>query len=98
MSTIRRMPSRFLDGAPPNVVDIFYQPEYTDCYTVFTTSVYDGWVDSFDSNSDASFSGWSEHKCWVLRQYRDRARKYRLAWMDLPKAIRDIVVEDTLVP
>jgi len=58
----------------------------------------DGWVMCFGTNPDLSFSGWFEYRYHELREYRDRARKYRLAWMDLPKAIRDIVVEDTLVP
>ncbi len=97
MSALRRMPSKFLDGTPLNVIDIFYNPKYTDCYSVWVDGGMDGWLMCFGSNGDATFSGWSEYPSRTLKGYRDRARRYRIAWTDLPDAIKAIVMFDTNV-
>lgn len=94
MSAIRRMPSRFLVGAPLNVVDIFYDEKYHDSYSVFV-DCGDDWVMCFGTNADASFSGWTDYRYSILRGYRENARRKRIPWLGLPETIRNIVIEDT---
>lgn len=90
MTMIKRMPKRFLEDAPNEVYDIFDNGGEThDRYDVFLTP-FDDCI-PFMAFSE---SGWFYHgdiEVWQFRGYRDRVRRTRLAWNDLPEKIRNAV-------
>lgn len=102
MANVRKMPKRYLDGAPADVADIFDHPNYADRYTVFLREIHKGpRVDAifYRAMSENPFhpqgiglSG--ELSPRELSQYRDANRRRRIAWADLPEKVQQCVRQD----
>lgn len=103
--TPRRMPKRYLDGAPANVLDIFDAgPDTFDRYTVVYGPAFEG---RGPADQWHLYRGMSEHPSqpngfgimgeltrWELSAYRDRCRRTRIRWADLPADVRAVAVRD----
>ena len=91
MAMIKRMPKRFLEDAPREVYDIFDNGgETSDRYDVFLSPEQD-----FIHLTSYTQAGWFYHDdlpVMQFRGYRDRVRKTRIAWNDLPEKIRKHVL------
>ena len=91
MTTIKRMPKRFLEDAPREVYDIFDNGGEThDRYDVFLSPEQD-FIPLIAFNEDGGFYH-EDLEVWQFRGYRDRVRKTRIAWNDLPEVIRKNVL------
>ena len=95
-ATVRRAGKQWRDGAPPYVVDCFYDPRYTDCYTVFVIHD-DGTLAYLASSPSLGFSGWNDIRRHEAAAFRYRSGRYRIRWRDVPEAIRAAVVHDMTV-
>ena len=95
---LKRMPKRYLDGAPDFVLDIFHDRNFVDGISIFCAvkNPHDGStiLMVLGTNETGSFSGWSDFKVDNLRQYRERARQHRISWSELPEWIRNAVAAD----
>lgn len=99
MTTIvRRMPKRFLENAPEQVYDIFDNPETHDRYTI-VLKPYEHRLGMFAPYLGASENPFSpqgfgisdEMPVHMLRSYRDRNRRARISWNELPEAVKRAV-------
>ena len=100
----RRMPKRFLDGAPSGILDIFDSgPDTFDRYTVVYRFVDnngrgDEWLyyrgmSEFPS-SPSGFGIMGEFQRHELSAYRDRARRTRIRWDELPPYVQKVARRD----
>jgi hypothetical protein len=101
--TPRRMPKRFLDGAPAGILDIFDNGGKTfDRYTV----VYN-YPDQDGRDIWLPYRGMSEHPTspdgfgisdeftrWELASYRDAYRRTRIRWDELPPDVQRVARDD----
>lgn len=98
---LKRMPKRYLDGAPEFIVDIFHDKDFVDGISVYCAvkdpSGRTASLMVLGTSETGSFSGWSDTDEWKLRRYRDIARRKRISWGELPEWIRRAVVDD-MVP
>lgn len=95
---------RWLENAPPYVLDVFDDKGYGDRYTVFFTkemsnmtgSFADTWISYLGMSGAPSHpqgvSIWGEMTAYDATQYRYRASHKRIRWMDLPQNIREHVI------
>lgn len=96
--------SRWLQDAPPYVLDVLDDKGAGDRYTVIFTkemssvtgSYRDTWI-AYLGMSGApehpqGVSMWGEFKANECAQYRYRCGKHRIRWNDLPEHIRDHVI------
>lgn len=95
---LKRMPKRYLDSAPEFILDIFHDKDFVDGISVYC-AVKDPCGETVSimvlgTSETGSFSGWTDTDEWKLRRYRDKARKHRISWCELPEWIRKAVVED----
>lgn len=90
-ATLKRMPKRFLEDAPAEVYDIFDNGGKThDRYDVFL-SPEQGFIYLTAYSESGSFYH-DELPVMQFRGYRDRVRKTRIAWNELPEVIRKHVL------
>jgi hypothetical protein len=94
---MRRAPARFLQGTPGCIADVFDEPGTCDRYTVFMHGVCEYRGDlrvaylglSDNPSHPQGVSLWGEMSLHDFRSFRyTRARKHRVAWADLPEAVR----------
>jgi hypothetical protein len=96
--------TRWLQGAPPYVLDVLDSKNSGERYTVIFTkamssmtgSYADTWV-SFLGMSGApthpqGVSMWGEMRAYEMAQYRYRVKHQRVKWLDLPENIREHVI------
>lgn len=92
--TPRRAGKRWLEGAPPFVLDCFDHPGFADRYTIiFGGDLIEGdktyagtWLHYLAAGPGASSSGdFSAHDAMMYR-YRNKHRRIR--WLDLPEEER----------
>lgn len=104
----RGMPRRFMDGAPEivrrNVVDLIaiVPAAPLDLDVIFRQIPLGDSPPEFDTDADTSygldFGTGGERGChfWLrdheMRAYRERNRRRRLAWRDLPPATQQAIV------
>lgn len=100
--TPRRMPKRFLDGAPDGVLDIIDHPDSFDRYTVFyrytfehrgTDYLYYRGMSTHPTHPQG-FGIMDEITRWNAADYRTRSRRHRIAWSELPPDVRSVVRAD----
>lgn len=101
--TPRRMPKRFLDGAPAGILDIFDNGGKTfDRYTV----VYN-YPEEYRGTDYLPYRGMSEHPSspngfgimdaftrWDLSAYRNAYRRTRIRWDELPPDVQSVARRD----
>lgn len=103
--TPRRMPKRYLDGAPADILDIFDAgPEQFDRYTVVYRPAYEGYGPadqwhyyrgmSTHPTQPQGFGIMAEMSRWDLRAYRDRYRRERIRWDELPEDVQTVAIRD----
>jgi hypothetical protein len=98
---LKRMPKRYLGGAPEFVLDVFHDKNFVDGISVWCAThepngeIVDLMV--FGTSESGGFSGWTDTTPSNLRGYRDMARRHRICWTELPEWIRKAVVEDMTV-
>ena len=102
--TPRRMPKRFLDGVFTGILDIFDAgPDTFDRYMVVYRFVdnndqSDEWLyyrgmSEFPSSS-SGFGIMGEFQRHELSAYRDRARRDRIRWDELPPDVQKVARRD----
>lgn len=94
--------ARWLQDAPPFVLDCFDHPAAVDRYTVFLGGEHIAewrgkWWVSYLGMSDAptlphGFSQWGEITQSDAARYRYVNGRHRVRWLDLPEHIRDHVI------
>lgn len=102
MKHAKRMPKRFLEGAPDHVADIFDSPQYADRFTVFYREIAES-----HGRESVGYRGMSEnpsHPQGVgmfgemapheFSAYRAANRRRRIKWADLPPAVKACVMRD----
>ncbi len=106
----RRAGNRWLQGAPSYIHVCFYDPKFTDGYTIFTRDFFhvasngtikDGadqyhntYIWHLGTSADLGISGWNEMAAHVCASYRYRCKHRRIKWADIPDAIKQ-AIEDT---
>lgn len=98
-SNVRRMPKRFLDsGAPPEIADIYDQPEFGDRFTVVYRSITNDSVGyrgmSEDPAHPQGIGIYSEMSVYQLSRFRHTYRNYRIPFSQLPEAVQQCVIAD----
>lgn len=95
----RRAGSRWLEGAPPCILDCFDHPHVADRYTI----IFGGpeWTEGDCTYSGArlhylgcgpGFSQWGEFSVLEARIWRYRQQHRRIRWRDIPKETRRHIV------
>lgn len=100
--TPRRMPKRFLDGAPEGLLDLFDDPGFADRYTAIYREVHEhprgdyliGRGMSANPFGPQGFGVSFEMAALDLGPYRDRVRRKRIAWADLPEQVQECIRMD----
>ena len=100
----RRMPKRFLDGAPAGILDIFDAgPNTFDRFTIVYRFVDnngrgDEWLYyrgmSTHPSDPQGFGIMGEFQRHELSAYRDRARRTRIRWDELPPDVQEVARDD----
>ena len=90
---VKRMPARFYNHAPESVVAgvadiIAIVPAAPLDYDIVFREKVDGQVVGLDFDRDGAQGCHSFLESHELRAYRDRNRRKRVAWSDLPEATR----------
>jgi hypothetical protein len=94
----RQMPARFLEGAPAvvrnNVIDLIaVTPAMPlDFDVILRPHVEDQEVVGLDFGRDGSQGCHFFLKWWEARAFRERNRRKRVRWVDLPQATRNRIV------
>jgi hypothetical protein len=98
MKTMRRAGKQWRATAPDCVVDCFYEPDFSDCYTVVTNQGYEhngtNFYLVFSSSPNLGTSGWHEMKHHDITAYRYRCGHKRIKWEDVPEVVRSVVEID----
>lgn len=97
--------TRWLEGAPDYILDVFDTPKYADRYTVlFTGDLLVRQGASFGKTHiqylgmsgrpthPQGVSMWGEFSACAAAAYRARSGKRRIRWLDLPKEIQEHVI------
>ena len=95
---IRRAGMRWRENAPDIFVDAFDSGEqFLDRYTVIVLPVEtadngEKWVTYLGSSANPqNYGGWEQMKAHDMANFRYRMAYRRIAWNDLPEAIRNTV-------
>ena len=91
MAQVRKAGKQWRENAPDYVVDCFYQPKYTDCYTVMVLNG-DGSLSYLGTSPSLGFSGWNDIEKHHAREFRYGHGKSRIRWVDVPEIIRKAVI------
>lgn len=102
MKHVRRMPKRFLDGAPEHIADIFDHPGTGDRYTVFYRDIAESagrawvWYRAMSANPfHPQGIGLSGEMCvHAFSAYRQANRRKRIMWFDLPPDVQRCAIQD----
>lgn len=95
--SFRRMPQRFLEGAPNSVYDVFDNPNFADRYTVVYRPSFEGVPYASMSDNPESPNGVNIIDTMTPRKfrgYREGNRKNRISWNDLPARVKVAVIRD----
>jgi len=102
MKHAKRMPKRFLEGAPDHVADIFDSPQFADRFTVFYRDIAEshgrqsiGYRGMSENPSHPQGVGmFGEMAPHEFSAYRESNRRRRIKWADLPPAVKACVMRD----
>lgn len=88
---MRRAGKRWRESAPAYVADCFDDPKFSDRFTVYLSPEEDGRI-MYIGATETGGTYFGESSTSEARAYRYRSGHQRVRWLDLPKAVRDAVI------